>query len=239
MENKIKKEAAEFRNRLGYGNFDPIRLKSLLIKLNIITAFKALSDNFSGMAVKSGEFRFVLINSNHSIGRQHFTICHELYHLYIDKNFKPHHCHTGCFDKKNINEYFADIFASYFLMPEDGILDLIPDNQLKKDKISVTTLLKIEHFFSCSRSALLFRLKDLNFISNNYFELHSKNVKLIAKEYGYSVDLYKKGNKNVIIGDYGVNARNLYDDEKISEGHYVSLMNDIGIDILNKDLNGD
>lgn len=239
MENKIKKEATEFRNRYGYGNLDPIRLKSLLIKLNVITVFKDLHDNFSGMAVKSGNFRFVLINSNHSIGRQHFTICHELYHLYIDENYKPHHCHTGYFDKKNLNEYFADMFASYLLMPEDGILDLIPDNQLKKDKISVTTLLKIEHFFSCSRSALLYRLKDLNFISNNYFESHSKNIILIAKEYGYSIDLYKKGNKNLIIGDYGVNAKNLYDDEKISEGHYISLMNDIGIDILNKDLNSD
>lgn len=239
MENKIKKEATEFRNRYGYGNLEPIRLKSLLIKLNVITVFKELHDNFSGMAIKSGNFRFVLINSNHSIGRQHFTICHELYHLYIDKNYKPHHCHTGYFDKKNLNEYFADMFASYLLMPEDGILDLIPDNQLKKDKISVTTLLKIEHFFSCSRSALLYRLKDLNFISNNYFESHSKNIILIAKEYGYSIDLYKKGNKNLIIGDYGVNAKNLYDDEKISEGHYISLMNDIGIDILNKDLNSD
>jgi len=83
MQYKIEKEAAEFRTRLGYTSYDPIGLKSLLIKLNIITLFKPLSEKFSGMAVKVEDTCFMFVNSSHSIGRQNFTICHELYHLFI------------------------------------------------------------------------------------------------------------------------------------------------------------
>jgi len=44
----LEKEATLFRQNNGLGSNDPIRLKSLLSKLNLITVFKALDDNFSG-----------------------------------------------------------------------------------------------------------------------------------------------------------------------------------------------
>ena len=59
MHYKIEKEASEFRAKYGFANFDPIRLKSLLLKLNVITLFKPLSENFSGMAVKVENARFM------------------------------------------------------------------------------------------------------------------------------------------------------------------------------------
>lgn len=239
MEFSIKKKAFEFRNECGFSNNDPIRLKSLLIKLNIITVFKELTDDFSGMSVKAGSKKFILINANHSLGRQHFTICHELYHIFFDDNFKPHHCCTGLFNKRDMNEYFADVFASYMLMPEDGIINLIPDIEMKKDKISIQTILKIENYFSCSRKALLFRLKELNLISPKKFDEYCLNIKSTAKAYGYDTTLYEPGNNNLVIGDYGTLAKQLYDNEKISEGHYISLMHDIGINILNSKDNGD
>jgi Zn-dependent peptidase ImmA (M78 family) len=134
MQRILQKEASDLRNALGYGSRESIHLQSLLIKQNVLTIFKQLSENFSGMAVRVGEHRFMLINSNHPIGRQHFTICHELYHLYIDQEFTPHHCFSGQFDKKSQNEYKADLFASYFLLPEEGIINLIPPKELSKDR---------------------------------------------------------------------------------------------------------
>ena len=233
MQIKIEKEAAEFRNRMGYTSTDPIRLKSLLLKQNIITVFRPLSDHFSGMAVKTGDRMFILINSNHSIGRQHFSICHELYHLFIQKNFSTHHCTSGLFDKKNNEEYSADLFAAYLLMPKEGIISLIPDNELSRDKISMSTILKIEHYYSCSRSALLNRLKEINLISNNFAEQHKDNIIQTAKKFGYDNNLYTSGNDGLIIGDYGSLARKLYENEKISEGHYAELMSTIGFDVFN------
>ena len=234
----IKKDAIEFRNELGYGNTDALHFNSLLIRLDVIAVFKKLSNSFSGMAIKTDSKNFILINSDHSIGRQSFSICHEMYHLYKDDEFKPHHSIAGCFNKRKSNEYVADVFASYFLLPDDGVLNLIPDPQLQKDKILIETILKIEHYFGCSRSALLYKLKELKIISSVLYDQYNHSIKKIAKLYGYSTELYESGNDGKVIGDYGSIAKSLYDKEKISEGHYFSLMRDIGIDIYNEMENG-
>lgn len=234
MQLQIKKEAAEFRTLHGFSSIDPIRLKSLLLKLGVITVFKPLKDDFSGMAIKSGNHKFMFINSSNSIGRQHFSICHEIYHLYFDKDFIPHQCNSGTnFIKGKTSEYYADLFASYLLLPEDGIVSLIPAEQLHKDKIGIDTILKIEQFYSCSRGALLYRLKELGLITSAAYDIFNRNVKSMAKNYGYPTDIYEAGNNNLVIGDYGTIARQLFEMGKISEGHYASLMNAIGFDILN------
>jgi Zn-dependent peptidase ImmA (M78 family) len=228
----LQKEASEFRSRMGFGSMEPVRLKSLLIKLNVLTLFKKLPENFSGMAIRVDDLRFMLINSEHSIGRQNFTICHELYHLYIDKNFTPHQCNTGVFDKKELTEYKADYFASYFLLPEDGIINLIPETELSRDKINLETILKIEHYFSCSRTALLRKLKEMELITSRLYNEYAGRIKYNAKQYGYPVQLYEGGNEGLSLGNFGTGAKQLFDEDKISEGHYAELMNDIGIDIF-------
>lgn len=235
MKIKLEKEAATFRRNHGFTNVDPINLKSLLLKLNVITLFKPLSEQFSGMAVKVDNYRFMLINSNHSVGRQHFSICHELYHLYIQADLTPHHCQTGVFDKKNTSEYEADLFAAYVLLPKDGVLSLIPNDQLAKDKIKLETILKIEQYFRCSRAALLVRLKELGLISNALIENFKNDVITTAMYYGYNDALYLPANKELIIGDYGSLAKQLFDNEKISEGHYIDLMHSIGFDTFKKE----
>ena len=42
----LEKQALSFRNDYGLSSTDPIRLKSLLQKANVITAFAPLSENF-------------------------------------------------------------------------------------------------------------------------------------------------------------------------------------------------
>jgi Zn-dependent peptidase ImmA (M78 family) len=229
----IQKKANQFRERNGISSNEPIRIKSLLIKLNILTCYKPLSDNFSGMSLKSDNNNlFILVNSNHSLGRQHFTIAHELYHLFEQEKFQVHQCTTGKFDKKNIEEYNADYFASCLLTPENGLLDLIPDNEITTKNISLRTVIKLEQYYSVSRSSMLLRLKLLEIIDLKQYELlKSYKVGETAMQYGYDTSLYKNGNQNLIIGDYGEKAKLLFDNEKISEGHYLELMSAIGIDL--------
>jgi Zn-dependent peptidase ImmA (M78 family) len=231
----LEKEASEFRANQGLDSDDSIRLKSLLQKANVITVFAPLTSNFSGMAIKAltkdnKEGRFVLINSNQSLGKQHFTICHELYHLFVQKNFTSQVCNTGAYNKNDINEYKADVFAGYFLLPTDGLLKNIPNDEIAKKKISLKTILYIEQLYSCSRRALLYRLKNLKLVSSNEYETYTKNIVKGALENGYSTDLYYKGNENVVIGDYGTLARSFFDREKISETHYYTLLADLGVD---------
>lgn len=233
----IEKSSVDFRIKNGLNNAEPIRLKSLLQKLNVITVFGPLSENFSGMALKANENnRFMLVNSNQSMGKQHFTICHEIYHLFIQSDFTSQVCLTGKFDKKlDKNEYNADVFASYLLLPTDGLLKNIPNQEIQKKNISLPTILFIENFYSCSRRALLYRLKNLKLIKPSAYNSFTTNIKKGALENGYAIDLYKSGNHKTVIGDYGIIAKQLFDNEKISESHYYSLLTDMGIDITKID----
>lgn len=231
----VEKAANQFRLDNGLAITEPIRLKSLLQKLNVVTLFTPLSDNFSGMAIKTiakaKEERFMLINSNTSLGKQHFTICHELYHLYIQADFTSQVCVTARFDKKaDKDEYFADIFASYLLLPTEALLHYIPNEELQKKNISLRTILFIEQFFSCSRRALLYRLKSLHLITATTYDSFTTAIKRGALENGYATDLYEVGNHRIVIGNYGSVARELFEQEKISQSHYYSLLTDLGID---------
>ena len=231
----LQKNANLFRERNGISGSEAIRLKSLLLKLNVLTLFRPLSEVFSGMSLKVNDnTKFILINSNHSLGRQHFTIAHELYHLFIQDKFEIHQCKTGIFDTKNKEEYDADYFASCLLMPESGIHEIIPDVELYKKKISLQTIIKLEQYFSVSRSSMLVRLKMLGLIDVKTFDqFKAYKATETAQQFGYDTSLYRNGNHNMVIGDYGEKAKKLFDNEKISEGHYLELMQHIGIDITN------
>lgn len=229
---QLQKKASWFRSSLEIGSKDPIRFRSLLLRLNILAVFKPLSETFSGMSFKINENKFMLINSNHPLGRQNFTICHELFHLFIQEDFATHACNTGQFNRKDRSEYNADRFASYLLMPEEGLLELIPDEELRKrNSITLSTILKIEQYYCCSGTALLYRLDSLDLIDVDRYESFKYDISKEARHYGYDTSLYNPGNHGLVTGDYGTIAKELFDKEKISESHYVSLMRDIGVDV--------
>ncbi len=230
MEHKLKSYAVEFRNRYGYNSSEPIDLISLLQQLDIITVFRKCED-FSGLSIKEGNNLFILVNATHAIGRQNFTICHEIYHLFFDMSFKTHKCNIEHFPEKDKNERMADIFASHLLIPEDGIARMVPDEEDGRDKISLATLLKIEHTYKCSRKALLKQLLKMKYISKEFEMQHSQNVKVGAIQHGYSKDLYEEGTEKALLGTYGSLANKLYNEGKISEGHFNELMMAIGVDI--------
>lgn len=232
----IEKQVSEFRTDNGLSTSEPITLKSLLLKLNILTVFRPLTETFSGMCLKdNSEHRFMLINSNQSRGRQHFTIAHELYHLYIEEKPTPHKCNPGC-GSKNPIEQCADMFASSLLMPEAGLCQLIPESELKSKNISTATVLKLEHYFSVSRSALLYRLLNIGLITETTrSNLASIAVKYSAQCFGYDIALYNAANEGLVIGNFGEKARLLFEQEKISEGHYLELLHKIRKDGTEED----
>ncbi len=226
--NLIDQKVSEFRQRVGLSDTQAVNLKSLLLKLNVLTVFRPLSKNFSGMSLKSpnGE-RFMLINSNQPRGRQHFTIAHELYHLYIEDNPLPHNC--GVERCKSESEQCADAFALRFLMPYNAIIQMIPVDELK-GTVSLATVIRMEHYFSVSRQAILNRLCDTKFVTRQQRDnLLLYPAMKTAREYGYDTSLYLPGNRNLVIGNFGEKARKLYDEGKISEGHYQELLNKIGV----------
>lgn len=236
----LEARANKFRRELGLGTETSIDLEKLLLTLGVLTVYKPLESQFSGMALKTNENLFMLINSALPVGRQNFTIGHELYHLFIQHDFNFQMCNAGKFDKKDKEEYNADVFSSYFLMPDAALMKQIPEKELGwGETLSLATIIKMEQYFGVSRAALLVRLSKSKYIHYDDYKPYLKGVIKSAVEHGYSSDLYVRNDANNVIGDYGTKVKALYDADKISESHYHSLMLDIGLDIDDPKFNDD
>lgn len=226
----VRSQAERFRDENGLNLTEPVSLTSLLQRLGVLTIFKSLTENISGISLKKDNLKFMMVNSDDTLGRQNFTICHELYHLFIQEDFVTMVCYTGVFNKSDKIEYQADLFASHLLIPEVGLIEIIPKEETKKNKITLPTIIKIEQLYNCSRSALLFRLKRMGLIDGHLYDIFCNNVKPSAIKLGYGTQLYSvpplRQNLN---NEYGVKAQNLFKNHVISESHYISLMNDLGI----------
>lgn len=228
----LEAKANKFRRELGLGTESSLDLEKLLLNLGVLTVYKPLESEFSGMALKTNENSFMLINSALPIGRQNFTIGHELYHLFIQSDFNFQMCNAGKFDKKDKEEYNADVFSSYFLMPDAALIKQIPEKELAwGETLSLATIIKMEQYFGVSRAALLVRLSKAKYIHYDDYKPYLKGVIKSAVEHGYSSDLYVRNDEDKVIGDYGTKVKALFDVDKISESHYHSLMLDIGLDI--------
>lgn len=225
----IEQLALKMRAEAGLNPTEPIHTKTMLRKLGIMVIYRPLSEKACGLSMRSadGKGKFMLINSNNSRGRQHFTICHELYHLYYDEEPKPHICVTAGMEKSPA-EINANAFASALLLPQAGVLQSIPSAEIKNRNISIATMLRLEQLFGVSHQSLCYCLRHLRLLTEEELQDHlaeSKEIQQIATEYGYDLSLYQSGNKDVVIGDFGTKARLLFEQERISEGHYVELLN--------------
>lgn len=218
--------ARKFRTDNGYSTSEPIIIKTLLMKLRILTMFRPLSENAYGLSTRSSdkEDKFILVNSGSSRGRQHFTVAHELYHLYIDENPRPHINRKDV--KKDRSETMADAFASSLLMPIEGVIKVIPNEEIINRSVSLATVFSLEQYFRVSHQSMLYRLKRLGYISEDTLQsMLSIKIREVAPQYGiFDMSLYDKGNDSVMLSDYGIRAKILFDKDKISESHYNQLM---------------
>lgn len=214
--------AQKFRLEAGMGMTEPVNVKTVLRRFRVLTMYRPLSENSYGISIKTDGAMFMMVNSNSTRGRQHFTVAHELYHLFYDENPEPH----VCGGTSNGVEKDANLFASALLMPREGLLREISEQELRRHNVSLATVLRLEQLFGVSRMSLLLRLKDIGVITEQVLtELNKVGTKESAKAFGYDTLLYESGNEGVVIGDFGEKARRLFDEGRISEGHYVELLN--------------
>lgn len=221
--------ASKMRDMLRVANSEPLNMKTVVRQLNVMVLYRPLSESLWGLSLKSpdGKGRFMLVNSNSTRGSQHFTIAHELFHLYFDVNPTPHFC--GQMSEGDASERAANMFASALLMPREGLCHNIPAEELVARRVSVDTVLRLEHLFGVSHTTMVVRLKELRLISQECVDmLLGLSITREAALRGYDGYLYTRGNEGLVIGDFGTLAKQLYDEEKISEGHYLSLLNMIG-----------
>jgi len=226
----LSNKASMVRKDLGEDNSSPIDIFALVHALDKITILLyPLGSKISGACFKSEVSAVIAINSAMSLGRQRFTLAHELYHLHFDDRMSSSIC-TNNIGSGNEVEKAADRFASYLLMPQTALYESI---QKIKDgtqkKLTIEDVVALEQHFGVSRKAILFRLQEENeLLTSDVGEMQVDVIRTAAR-LGFDTSLYKKLPENKQRGTYGYyikQAENLLQSGVISNGKYEEWLLD-------------
>ena len=227
---EVMTKAIQLRKELGEDSSSPIDIFAVARNIEGLSlVFYPMGDKLSGMCVRnSDKYCTIGINSAMSRGRQRFSLAHEFYHMRFDDTMVSL-CGKKIGDGKQI-EKEADIFASYFLMPNDELTKktTVFLEKSSDKKLDIDDIIRIEQYFGVSHQATILRLKENRVLSqsevDNYLQMSVKNR---AKALGYSGDLYEPlptDKRYGTFGSYIEQADLLFQRDLISEGKYESLL---------------
>lgn len=221
--------AIKLRKEWGEDDYSPIDVFGLasLVKNMTIVSMEMPSE-MSGMCIKSGNEIIIAINSAMSLGRQRFTLSHELYHAYYDKSMVTYVCTQMAEGKRTDSEKEADKFASFFLAPYSA-LDRYENNEAS-DGWDIEKIVLAENFYKISHQAMLLRLLTENRINQSEYEQYKEvQITKIAEKMGLPLDLYYNSLKTKpfsCTGSYLRKIQEAYERGFISSGKRSELMND-------------
>ncbi len=121
--------AENFVNMYEMGDAPSKKIQEIIEKLNIQLFFIDPEDEVAGAAYHEAKLSAIFINMKQSIGRQRFSMAHELFHVLTWYTFHPEHFspieHHAATTR---SEKLANKFASSLLMPKGRL------NQLWKER---------------------------------------------------------------------------------------------------------
>lgn len=117
-------------------------------------------DKFDGLSanVNNGTIPVIVVNKQWPVERKRFTCMHELGHLLLQLP-------TGLDEKSK--EKYCHYFANAMLLPYDAFLREIGQ---KRKQLFMSELIPIKEYFGISVSAILKRARDLEVISDSYYQ---------------------------------------------------------------------
>lgn len=225
----LSSKADLLRKRLGEDNSSPIDVFNLVQSIEDLTlVFYPLSKNISGVCCKGDRSSLIAINSDMSMGRQRFSLAHELYHLFYEDSYKTTVSKLNIGDVDSDSERNANQFASYFLMPSTYIYDF--KERLKSSgqyKLTIDDVIRLEQYFGLSHKAMLYRLIDEKMLSVEEAKSMEAGVIELAARLGYDTELYypsPENRKMLVLGSYVSKADKLLERDLISQGKYEDLL---------------
>ncbi len=229
---RLMAQAALLRKRLGEDSDSPIDVFAMAQNIDGLTiVYYPLGDNLSGMCIKGQDGNNVIaINSSMTLGRQRFSLAHEFYHLYFDDSMISV-CAKRINSGKEI-EQSADMFASYFLMPEPSLLiqaEKLSEKNTDK-QLSLNDVIRIEQYFGVSHQAAVYRLMHTSFLDEiTGSDFLNEAVRSKAESLGYSSNLYMPSpdaKKYMTYGNYINQAEQVLSKGLVSIGKYEQLLLD-------------
>ncbi len=129
----------------------------------------------------------VVANSDMTLGRQVFTLAHELAHAF----FHSHDADTWISmpGAPGERERFADLFAGEFLVPGDALARKIDELEAWEEITDPVVVVHLQRHFGVSYAALLVRLRQEGYISEDQYEgLARISPRSLARRLGYPVN---------------------------------------------------
>ena len=240
---RCSRQAEKLRARFGKSNLepvDPFALAAMVPRLTIV--LYPLGNSLSGLCVRDDRYSLIAVNSRHTLGRQNFTLAHEMHHLFFDTDMRSIICPAG--ETKDPLEQTADFFASRFLLPEAALdswlRTLVPEafsgNMLAApsfvnldDAAVLHILLETERRFGISRRASLVRFVEAGALEAERSDQFKDQVKRNARKNGYPLALYEPrrgSDMKRVSGDYIELIGLLLGESKISEALAAQLLSD-------------
>lgn len=226
---EICEKANDCRRKWNINENDPIDIFSVVqnkVK-NVTIIFLDMDEIISGSSLQTKDQIIIFINSNHPLGRQRFTLAHELYHIEYEDKFV--NCDIRSEDE---NEEMANQFASCLLMSNGALLNYERENEI--ETWNLDNIIATEQYFQISHKAMLRRLKMLNKITENEYEKYLPGIIINARERGYSDKLYNPYTKkdNFVMGNYIKLINKAYNNNRIT----AAKRNELMLDSFNEDL---
>lgn len=227
----LSNKAYRVRKFLGADGQSPVDLFKLVQGIEDLTlVFYPLGQNISGVCYKGASSQVIAVNSQMSLGRQRFSLAHELYHLYFDEA-KESQVSRMAIGVGDANEKCADQFASYLLMPPVSLSESLEAIRAKNraDLLGVEDVIRLEQYFGLSHKAMLYRLVSDGILTAQEAEVMETGVMGIAARLGYDTSLYRPApeeKERMVLGRYLALSEKLLEQECISRGKYEELLLD-------------
>jgi Zn-dependent peptidase ImmA (M78 family)/transcriptional regulator with XRE-family HTH domain len=181
--------AADERRRLGLTIRPVSDAADLLGSEGVRTALLDLPEDVSGLTLMDPTLSlFVVVNRRHSLLRRRFSWLHEYAHVLFDRQLRGTLSRAS--NRDELAEVRANSFAACFLMPEEGIREFLANlgkgqpsrerlevfdgvaavpaetrTEPGSQRVQVYDVVLLAHHFGVSRTAALYRLRNLHLLS--------------------------------------------------------------------------
>ncbi len=194
----------------------------------------------SGVTIFNENKLLMFINSAYTLGHQRFTAAHELGHIVLHlEKLKE----VNLLKKDEVLENEADLFATEFLMPVNGVAEIFYKLvDVEPLDVTVDDIIIMHNYFRVSFKAMLKRLVFLGLCDvDKYVELgdwcsleKADTLKSKSEQLGYSCDLISKNNRYYIDKEYEFILMKNYKKGIISFAKFVETLEYMGKYFLEK-----
>ncbi|MCE5322109.1 ImmA/IrrE family metallo-endopeptidase [bacterium] len=136
----------------------PVNLSLICKYLKINFRHKVMEDAVGGYLLRTPKRRYIVMNSNHELARQRFTIAHEIAEFLLDRRQEYSGRRYSIDGSQEPRERFCNRFAANLLMPAAAVLTQAQElhHSTRNNKTNV-----LASRFGVSEQAMRYRLNEL------------------------------------------------------------------------------